>query len=976
MSLRLKPKMITAFLAVGLLPFAIISFISINQSSTALEDAAFNQLEGVRGIKKAQIEKFFEERQGDTEVLAETATSLMTEAFSKLDAIRAIKKSQIQNYINGIGDDVLTLANNHMVIEGLEAFEAGWDEFGPTVTEDLQRLYIADNSFPTGEKHKLDVAEGDHLYNSAHAKYHPWMRELLLSRGYYDIFLINHEGKVAYTVYKELDFGTDLTNGEWKDTGLAEVYNKLDQNFVAGTLAFSDIAPYAPSAGTPAGFVGTPIFDHNGERHGMLIFQMPLDKINTIMSERTGLGKTGETYLVGPDMLMRSDSFLDPKHHTVTASFAEPSKGKADTEAVQLALSGKSGSDIITDYNGNPVLSSYDSIDVFGVSWAVLAEIDVAEAFVPTDLEGKEFYKTYVDAYGYYDLFLILPDGYIFYTAFREPDYQTNIISGKYKDSNLGELTRKVFETNAFGISDFAPYAPSKGAPAAFVAAPIVHPEDQETEMVVALQLSLDAINFVMQQREGMGETGETYLVGSDLLMRSDSFLDPEGHSVMASFANPETGSVDTEATKLALAGETGSKIITDYNGNPVLSAFAPLKIGDTTWAMIAEIDEAEAFATIFDMQALMLILAGVGIVIIGGVGYFTASSIAKPVVNMTDSMGVLANGNLDAEIPSQNRTDEIGEMAAAVQVFKDNAIEVKRLEAEQKAAEERKAQEQRELMLNMADQFDSSVGQVVQSVSSAATELQASATSLSSTAEEASKQAASVAAASEQSSANVQTVASATEELVSSEQEIARHVTQSSKIADHAADQASTTQKTVEEMVGSVDKIGEVVALITDIAEQTNLLALNATIEAARAGDAGKGFAVVASEVKNLANQTAKATEEISAQINQVQNVTEEAATAINGISKTIMEMDEIASSISAAVEEQGAATAEIARNVDQAAQGTREVSSNISGVTEASSITSASASEILNAANELSKEGETLRSAVDTFLDNIRKE
>jgi methyl-accepting chemotaxis protein len=975
MSLRLKPKLIAAFLAVGLIPFAIVSILTLNKSSSALEQASFNQLNGVRGIKKAQIEQFFAERQGDTAVLAETATTMMTEAFLKLDAIRAIKKNQIQNYLHGIEEEVKVLSGNHMVIEGLEAFEAGWDEFGPTVTQDLQRLYIDNNPHPAGEKHKMDVAKGFNTYNTAHAKYHPWFRDLLLSKGYYDIFLINEEGKVAYSVYKELDFGTDLKTGKWKDTDLAKIYNELDKNFKPGVIAFTDIKPYAASAGAPAGFIGSPIFDHDGKRHGMLVFQMPMDKINAIMTERTGLGETGESYLVGPDMLMRSDSFLDPKNHTVAASFADPVKGTAETEAVRSALKGESGSDIITDYNGNPVLSSYAPLDAFGITWAVLTEIDVAEAFVPKDPKGAEFYKKYVDAYGYYDLFLILPDGYVFYSAFKEPDYQTNMVNGKFKDSNLGGLVREVLKTNKFGIADFAPYAPSNGDPAAFVAAPIVHPEDGETEMVVALQLSLDAINGVMQQREGMGETGETYLVGSDKLMRSDSFLDPEGHSVKASFANPGKGNVDTDAATKALAGETGAEIIMDYNGNPVLSAFAPLTVGDTTWAVIAEIDEAEAFATIFDMQTLMLIIGFVGIAAIGAAGFFTATSIANPVVGMTGSMEVLAGGDLEADIPSQDRTDEIGEMAAAVQVFKENAIRVKQMEEEAKQQEIRAAEEKTRLMNQMADDFQASVGGVVETVSSASTQLQSSAQSMTAISEETSTQATAVAAASEEASTNVQTVASAAEELSSSITEISRQVSQSSQIAGEAVTAAGKADEMVQGLAMSAQKIGEVVAMITDIADQTNLLALNATIEAARAGDAGKGFAVVASEVKNLANQTAKATEEIGGQIGGIQSATEESVQAIQGITKTIGEIDEIASAIAAAVEEQGAATSEIARNVEQAAQGTGEVSSNIAGVTQAAAEAGSTSSQVLGAANELSEQSELLKTEVEKFMDQVRK-
>ena len=380
------------------------------------------------------------------------------------------------------------------------------------------------------------------------------------------------------------------------------------------------------------------------------------------------------------------------------------------------------------------------------------------------------------------------------------------------------------------------------------------------------------------------------------------------------------------------------------------------------------------AEAEIARAELLTLSVSAIGAFLGMLAAWFIGTGISKPVVSMTTAMRKLADGNLEADVPAQGRGDEIGQMAGAVQVFKENAIRVKEMEAEQVEAEKRAEAEKKAAMNKLADDFEAAVGGVVNQVSSASTEMQASSEAMAATAEETSTQSATVAAASEQASANVQTVASAAEELSSSISEISRQVGQSSEIASNAVRQAEQTNEKVQGLAEAANKIGEVVALITDIADQTNLLALNATIEAARAGDAGKGFAVVASEVKNLANQTAKATDEIGTQISGIQTSTQEAVTAIEEIGKTISEVDEIATTIASAVEEQGAATQEIARNVEQAASGTQEVSSNIGGVNQAASDTGAAATQIQSAAGELSQQSELLRSEVDKFLGNVR--
>jgi methyl-accepting chemotaxis protein len=368
------------------------------------------------------------------------------------------------------------------------------------------------------------------------------------------------------------------------------------------------------------------------------------------------------------------------------------------------------------------------------------------------------------------------------------------------------------------------------------------------------------------------------------------------------------------------------------------------------------------------------LIAAGLIVLFALAVSMLVARSITGPLRHMTAAMNGLASGNLAVEVPGIGRGDEVGEMAKAVEIFKDNAVARQALEAEQREAATRAASGRKADMNKMASDFEAAVGQIVEAVSSASSQLEVSAGTLTTTAERAQQLTATVAAASEEASTNVQSVASATEEMASSVNEISRQVQASARMANDAVDQARTTTDRVSELSKAATRIGDVVELINTIAGQTNLLALNATIEAARAGEAGRGFAVVASEVKALAEQTAKATGEIGQQISGIQAATQESVNAIHAISGTIEKLSEISSTIAAAVEEQGAATQEISRNVQQAAQGTEQVSANITDVQRGASETGSASSQVLAAAQSLSGDSNRLKLEVGRFLNSVR--
>jgi methyl-accepting chemotaxis protein len=396
---------------------------------------------------------------------------------------------------------------------------------------------------------------------------------------------------------------------------------------------------------------------------------------------------------------------------------------------------------------------------------------------------------------------------------------------------------------------------------------------------------------------------------------------------------------------------------------------FAPWKLMIGTAEYMSDVD-ASFWSMVRTASAVIALLMLCSIAI----AWAITRSVVKPLTNLKDRMGSLSIGELDAPVAHADRSDEIGEMARTVQVFRDAMIETNRLREEQAAADLRQVEQRRVDMNRLADQFESEVGEIIGMVSAAASQLEASSGTLSKTAESVEQVSHRASNASGQASANVHSVAAASEELASSVGEISRQVEASARIAGEAVEQAQKTDVRISQLSQAASRIGDVVDLIQTIAGQTNLLALNATIEAARAGEAGRGFAVVASEVKTLAEQTAKATGEISQQIADIQSATKDSVTAIKEIGATIGRISEISSTIASAVEEQGAATQEISRNVQRAAEGTTQVAGDISDVQRGASETGAASSQVLSAAQSLSRESERLKQGVGRFMASVR--
>ncbi len=1002
---KLGPKLLCAFLGVGLIPFAILALVTINQSSDALSENAFNQLEGVREIKKAQVEKFIGDRRTDLNSLITNVKNLRQAAFDKLEAVKSIKRSALEKYFQTIRDQVMTFSENRMVVENMRYFTEEFKTYRMQndimvqevdkwraelatyytgeFTEEykkqnngadpnairflemldndsiaLQRQFIRANKNPLGSKHLLDKIEGDMSdYGASHEKFHPVVRSYLEKFGYYDIFLVDSEsGDVVYSVYKELDYTTSLIDGPYAKTNLGEAFRLASADTAKKDDVFLvDFKTYTPSYEGQAGFIASPIFE-DGEKIGVAIFQMPIDRINDIVNERTGLGKTGENYLVGEQ---DGKTYYRSKRVVKKGEIGQPKSGAE----INRAIAGEVGSTIKTGSSGSMEMASFAPLNIPGVKWMINSAVSLEEAIAPI-LKGEkdDVFAKYIKDYGYYDLFLINNSGFVFYSVTKEDDYQTNMATGKYKDSGLGELTRKVLSSKEFGFADFKPYAPSNGDPCAFIAMPLV--VDGKVEMIVALQLSLEALNDIMQQREGMGETGETYLIGSDKLMRSDSFLDPVNHTVKTSFANPAKGSVDTEAGNESIAGKTGSKIIIDYNGNPVLSAFTPVKVFDVTWGLIAEKDESEAFAAIVAMEWLMGVIAVIGVLCIIAVAVLITRSIVNPVTATVAVIKEIAEGDFTREIEVKSE-DEIGELAASVNAM---VVDLRSVMTEIGESSNSVASSSEELSNVTTELASSSEEMTSQStaVAGATEQMSANINSMASAVEEASVNADTVSSTAEQMSSNMGAISSAVEEMTVSIGEVSKNARDASGIATKASEQSKSATATMHSLGASAREIGKVTEMITQISGKTNLLALNATIEAASAGEAGKGFAVVANEIKELANQSAKAADEITEKIEGVQSSSEDAIKVITEISDIIEQINSSVDVITTAMEQQTKAANEVSQNVMEVSSGANEIASSIAEVAKGASEVARNAGEAAKGANEVSSNIQGISAAI----------
>jgi len=568
----------------------------------------------------------------------------------------------------------------------------------------------------------------------------------------------------------------------------------------------------------------------------------------------------------------------------------------------------------------------------------------------------EEFFQSYAKEYGYYDVFIICAKhGHVMYTQAKESDYGANVGSGNLKDSGLGEVYRKVKELNRPVFVDMKPYAPSANAPAMFLGAPVY--SNGVMKSIVVFQISDAAINKIMQFRKGYGDSQEDYLVGQDELMRSDSFLDPKNHTLKASFANPSTGNCDTEASRNALRGQKDTKIITDYNGNPVLSSYAPVKIGqDIKWAILSEIDEAEVLITPNSIRNTLIVDALIVLVIVIAMAFFLISiSIIKPLNAFKEKILEISSSHNLVQRVETDAPQEIMEMGKSFNTLLNTLQELISTSKNSSTENASISHELSTTALGVGNNVESSVVIVEQATAQAKSVQDEIINAIS------------------DAQASKEDIVKANDNLGVARDDI---ISLTSKVQDTAQTEADLAQN-MEELSKEANEVKTILVIIGDIADQTNLLALNAAIEAARAGEHGKGFAVVADEVRKLAERTQKTLSEINATISVVVQSIGDASTQMSANSDEIQELANIARGVEDKINStvdivnEAVVTSEATvKDFENTGKNLEIIVGKVEEINELSSINARSVEEIAAAAEHLN----TLTNELNTKLEIFR--